>query len=46
METDFVDVPEEEIDDLEFYSESMIDLLLEQDELSSEEAAFMQGYEA
>jgi len=36
---------EDVIDDLDFYSEDIIEKLLEYDELTGEEAAFMRGYE-
>ncbi len=36
---------DEEIDELNFYSKDVIEKLLEDDEMSSEEAGFMRGYE-
>jgi hypothetical protein len=35
----------EEMDELDFYSEDLIEKLLEEDELSVNEAGFMRGYD-
>ena len=36
---------DDELDDLNFYSKDVIERLLEDDEVSSREAGFMQGYQ-
>ncbi len=42
-----IDVIDEEdyLEDFDFYSEDLRDKMMEEDEISSSEAAFMQGYD-